>query len=73
MLMNVGNVGLAFLGLGLISFLLGVICFGFCILLDKDVLSTNIDKLFGVTIITWALGVVVIVIDLIFNYSGYTQ
>ena len=46
MLMNVGNVGLAFLGLGLISFLLGAICFGFCILLDRDVLTTKIDKLF---------------------------
>lgn len=67
------NVGLVFLGLGLISFLLGVICFGFCILLDKDVLSTKIDKLFGVAIITWALGVVVIVIDLIFDYSGYAK
>lgn len=67
------NVGLAFLGLGLISFLLGVICFGFCILLDKDVLSTKIDKLFGVAIITWALGVVLIVIDLIINYSEYAK
>lgn len=35
MLMNVGNVGLAFLGLGLISFLLGVICFGFCIFIRQ--------------------------------------
>lgn len=70
MLMNVGNVGLAFLGLGLISFLLGVICFGFCILLDRDVLTTKIDKLFGVAIISWALGVV---IDLIINYSEYAK
>lgn len=73
MLMNVGNIGLAFLGLGLISFLLRVICFGFCILLDKDVLSTKIDKLFAVAIISWALGVVMIVIDLITNYSEYAQ
>lgn len=73
MLMNVGNVGLAFLGLGLISFLLGVICFGFCILLDKDVLTTKIDNLFGVAIISWALGVVMIVIDLIINYSEYAK
>lgn len=73
MLMNVGNVGLAFLGLGLISFLLGVICFGFCILLDKDVLTTKIDKFFGVAIISWALGVVMIVIDLIINYSEYAK
>nr|DAV24259.1 MAG TPA: hypothetical protein [Caudoviricetes sp.] len=67
------NIGLGFLGLGLISFLLGVICFGFCILLDKDVLSTKIDKLFAVAIISWALGVVMIVIDLITNYSEYAQ
>ena len=73
MLMNVGNAGLAFLGLGLISFLLGAICFGFCILLDKDVLTTKIDKLFGVAIISWALGVVMIVIDLIINYSEYAK
>ena len=67
------NVGLAFLGLGLISFLLGVICFGFCILLDKDVLTTKIDKLFGVAIISWALGAVMIAIDLIIKYSEYAQ
>lgn len=73
MLMNVGNVGLAFLGLGLIAFLLGAICLGFCILLDKDVLTTKIDKLFGVAIISWALGVVMIVIDLIINYSEYAK
>nr|DAJ67265.1 MAG TPA: hypothetical protein [Caudoviricetes sp.] len=31
------NIGLAFIGLGIVAFLLGAICFGFCILLDKDV------------------------------------
>lgn len=67
------NIGLAFIGLGIVAFLLGVICFGFCILLDKDVLSTKIDKLFAVAIISWALGVVMIVIDLIINYSEYAK
>lgn len=65
------NIGLAFIGLGIVAFLLGVICFGFCILLDKDVLSTKIDKLFAVAIISWALGVVNILIDLIAHYSEY--
>lgn len=65
------NIGLAFIGLGIVAFLLGVICFGFCILLDRDVLATKIDKLFGVAIISWALGVVIILIDLIAHYSEY--
>lgn len=67
------NIGLAFIGLGIVAFLLGVICFGFCILLDRDVLATKIDKSFGVAIISWALGVVMMVIDLIVNYSEYAQ
>lgn len=65
------NIGLAFIGLGIVAFLLGAICFGFCILLDRDVLATKIDKSFGVTIISWALGVVIILIDLIAHYSEY--
>ena len=67
------NIGLAFIGLGIVAFLLGVICFGFCILLDRDVLATKIDKSFGVAIISWALGVVIILIDLIAHYSEYAQ
>lgn len=65
------NIGLAFIGLGIVAFLLGVICFGFCILLDRDVLATKIDKAFGVAIISWALGVVIILIDLITHFSEY--
>lgn len=65
------NIGLAFIGLGVVAFLLGVICFGFCILLDRDVLATKIDKSFGVAIISWALGVVIILIDLIAHYSEH--
>nr|DAJ67266.1 MAG TPA: hypothetical protein [Caudoviricetes sp.] len=36
-------------------------------------MTTKIDNLFGVAIISWALGVVMIVIDLIINYSEYAK
>lgn len=47
------------------------ILFGLTLIMDNDRLATVCEKLFGVTVITWAIGVLIMLIDIIFNFSEY--
>lgn len=69
-MVSLASAGLGFLGLGVIVFLFAVICCGFVILLDRDVLYSKVDKLFGVSMICWALGVACMFIDFILYGSN---
>ena len=64
------NIGIGFMVFGVLAFILAVICFGFLVLLDKDVLDSKVDKIFGVSIISWAFGTLFMVLRLIIHYSG---
>ena len=65
------NVGIGFCALGVLLMIVIAILFGLMLLTDSDRLTTVCEKLFGVTVIVWAIGVLLMIIDMIFNFSEY--
>ena len=65
------NVGIGFCALGVLLMIVIAILFGLMLLTDSDRLTTVCEKLFGVTVIVWAIGVLLMIIDVIFNFSEY--
>lgn len=65
------NISIGFYALGVLLLIIIAILFGAMLITDNDRLSTVCEKLFGVTIITWAVGVLLMIIDIIFNFSEY--
>lgn len=65
------NIAIGFYTLGALLMILIAILFGVMLITDSDRLSTVCEKLFGVTVIVWAIGVLLMIIDMIFNFSEY--
>nr|DAK98489.1 MAG TPA: hypothetical protein [Caudoviricetes sp.] len=65
------NISIGFYVLGALLMIIIAILFGLMLLTDSDRLSTVCEKLFGVTVIVWAIGVLLMIIDMIFNFSEY--
>lgn len=65
------NIAIGFYALGVLLMIIIAILFGLMLLTDSDRLSTVCEKLFGVTVIVWAIGVLWMIIDMIFNFSEY--
>ena len=65
------NVSIGFYALGVLLMIIIAILFGVMLITDNDRLSTICEKLFGVTVIVWAIGVLLMIIDIIFNFSEY--
>lgn len=69
--MNLLNISIGFCALGVVLMVVIAILFGLTLITDNDRLATVCEKLFGVTVITWAIGVLIMLIDIIFNFSEY--
>lgn len=69
--MNLLNISIGFYALGVVLMVVIAILFGLTLIMDNDRLATVCEKLFGVTVITWAIGVLIMLIDIIFNFSEY--
>lgn len=65
------NISIGFYALGVLLMIIIAISFGVMLITDNDRLATVCEKLFGVTVIVWALGVLLMIIDMIFNFSEY--
>ena len=65
------NIAIGFYALGALLMIIIAILFGVMLITDNDRLSTVCEKLFGVTVIVWAVGVLLMIIDMIFNFSEY--
>lgn len=65
------NFAIGFYTLGALLMILVAILFGVMLITDSDRLSTVCEKLFGVIVIVWAIGVLLMIIDMIFNFSEY--
>lgn len=65
------NIAIGFYALGALLMILIAILFGVMLITDSDRLTTVCEKLFGVTVIVWAIGVLLMIIDMIFNFSEY--
>lgn len=65
------NISIGFYALGVLLTIIIAILFGVMLITDNDRLATVCEKLFGVTVIVWALGVLLMIIDMIFNFSEY--
>lgn len=65
------NIAIGFYTLGALLMILIAILFGVMLITDSDRLTTVCEKLFGVTVIVWAIGVLLMIIDMIFNFSEY--
>ena len=69
--MNLLNISIGFYALSVVLMVVIAILFGLILITDNDRLATVCEKLFGVTVITWAIGVLIMLIDIIFNFSEY--
>lgn len=69
--MDLMNIAIGFYALGVLLMIIIAILFGVMLITDNDRLATVCEKLFGVTVIVWALGVLLMIIDMIFNFSEY--
>lgn len=69
--MNLLNISIGFYALGVLLMIVIAILFGVMLITDNDRLATVCEKLFGVTVIVWAVGVLLMIIDIIFNFSEY--
>jgi hypothetical protein len=69
--MNLLNISIGFYALGVVLMIVIAILFGLILITDNDRLATVCEKLFGVAVITWAIGVLIMLIDIIFNFSEY--
>lgn len=69
--MDLLNISIGFYALGVVLMIVIAILFGVMLITDNDRLTTICEKLFGVTVITWAIGVLIMLIDIIFNFSEY--
>lgn len=65
------NVSIGFYALGVLLMIIIAILFGLMLITDNDRLTTVCEKLFGVTVIVWAIEVLLMIIDIIFNFSEY--
>ena len=65
------NISIGFYTLGALLMIIIAILFGVMLITDSDRLTTVCEKLFGVTVIVWAIGVLLMIIDMIFNFSEY--
>ena len=65
------NIAIGFYALGVLLMIIIAILFGAMLITDNDRLTTVCEKLFGVDLISWALGVLLMIIDMIFNFSEY--
>lgn len=65
------NISIGFYALGVLLMIVIAILFGLMLITDNDRLVTLCEKLFGVNIIAWAIGVLLMIIDIIFNFSEY--
>ena len=65
------NISIGFYALGVLLMIIIAILFGLMLITDNDRLATVCEKLFGVTVIVWALGVLLMIIDIVFDFSEY--
>lgn len=65
------NIAIGFYALGALLMIIIAILFGAMLITDSDRLTTVCEKLFGVGLIVWAIGVLLMIIDIIFNFSEY--
>lgn len=65
------NFSIGFYALGVLLMIVIAILFGLMLITDNDRLATVCEKLFGVAVIVWAIGVLLMIIDMIFNFSEY--
>ena len=65
------NISIGFYALGVLLMIIIAILFGLMLITDSDRLTTVCEKLFGVTVIVWAIGVSLMIIDMFFNFSEY--
>ena len=65
------NFSIGFYALGVLLMIVIAILFGLMLITDNDRLATVCEKLFGVIVIVWAIGVLLMIIDMIFNFSEY--
>lgn len=67
------NIAIGFYALGALLIILIAILFGVMLITDNDRLTTVCGKLFGVSLIVWALGVLLMLLDLAAHFSEYNQ
>lgn len=67
------NISIGFYALGALLMIVIAILFGVMLIADNDRLSTVCEKLFGVSLIVWALGVLLMLLDLAAHFSEYNQ
>lgn len=67
------NISIGFYALGALLMIIIAILFGVMLITDNDRLSTVCEKLFGVSLIVWALGVLLMLLDLAAHFSEYNQ
>lgn len=65
------NISIGFYALGVLLMIIIAILFGVMLLTNNDRLVTVCEKLFGVIVIVWAIGVLLMIIDIVFNFSEY--
>lgn len=58
------NIAIGFYALGALLMIIIAILFGVMLITDNDRLTTVCGKLFGVSLIVWALGVLLMLLDL---------
>lgn len=67
------NIAIGFYALGALLLILIAILFGVMLITDNDRLTTVCGKIFGVSLIVWALGVLLMLLDLAAHFSEYNQ
>lgn len=67
------NIAIGFYALGALLMILIAVLFGVMLITDSDRLTTVCEKLFGVGLIVWALGVLLMLVDLALHFSEYNQ
>lgn len=67
------NIAIGFYALGVLLMIIIAILFGAMLITDSDRLATVCEKLFGATIIIWALGVLLMLLNLALHFSEYNQ
>lgn len=67
------NIAIGFYALGALLMIVIAILFGLMLVTDNDHLTTVCEKLFGVDLIVWALGVLLMLLDLAVHFSEYYQ
>lgn len=71
--MDLMNIAIGFYALGVLLMIIIAILFGVMLITDNDRLTTVCEKLFGVTVIVWAIGVLLMLLDLAAHFSEYNQ